>query len=80
MNAPYKIWLSRRRNGNYLLTKIQPEKHEVRGLGVEDYYVPYGDPMGLDNCCPAGVMAIFGIDLEIGTQCRAAMQGERVSE
>jgi len=72
-----KVWLSRRRSGYYLLTKAQPKKHPVRGTGTEDFYVPYGDPIGLDNCCPQGVKAIFGIELEIGEQCRATVQGSR---
>lgn len=74
------IWLSRRRNGNYLMTRLRPKKHLVRGLevdgeGVEDYYVPYGDLIGLDNCCTAGIKALFDVDLAIGEQCRATVQG-----
>ena len=67
------IWLSRRRNGNYLMTRLRPQKHVVQGLepAAEDYYVPYGDLIGLDNCCTAGIKALFDWDIPIGEQVRA---------
>jgi hypothetical protein len=61
-----------------MLTGTRPKKHAVRGAGVTDFYVPYGDPIGLENCCPGGVKAICGVEMEIGEQCRIEISGSRI--
>ena len=41
-----KLWLSRKKNGDYFLTKLFPEDAKVDGCSVKDLYPKKGDPLG----------------------------------
>lgn len=59
-----KAWLSRQRDGNYMLTAYRPIKAKITGIGTEDLYVRYGDPLGIRNLCSAGIAEVSGMELE----------------
>lgn len=46
-----ELWLTRQRNGMYMLTHNKPIICEVEGRGYMDAYVPAGDPVGIRNFC-----------------------------
>lgn len=46
-----KLWLTKQRNGTYMLTKLKPIKCRVYGTEHEDVYVQYGEPIGLRHLC-----------------------------
>ena len=48
-----KLWLTRQRNGMYMLTKYKPVITLVEGRGYEDVYVVPGEPIGIRNLCDA---------------------------
>lgn len=63
-----KIWLSRQRDGNYMMTRFKPVRAEVGKSGVKDFYIIAGEPIGMRHLCPGGTKYFFGIELEIGEQ------------
>lgn len=46
-----ELWLTRQRNGMYMLTFNKPIIADVEGRGYKDAYVPPGDPVGIRNFC-----------------------------
>lgn len=46
-----ELWLTRQRNGMYMLTYHKPIICDVEGRGYQDAYVPPGDPVGIRNFC-----------------------------
>lgn len=46
-----ELWLTRQRNGLYMLTHNKPLIADVEGRGYQDVYVPPGDPVGIRNFC-----------------------------
>lgn len=75
-----KIWLSRERSGLFMATRIKPDKHRIQGTRELEYYVPYGDAVGLRGWCSNGVKMIFGIDIPIGEQVQVNAEGSLVTE
>lgn len=48
-----EVWMTRQRNGQYMLTKYKPIMAEVEGRGYVDAYVVPGEPIGVRNLCDA---------------------------
>lgn len=46
-----ELWLTRQRNGLYMLTQGKPIICDVQGRNYQDAYVPAGDPVGIRNFC-----------------------------
>ena len=55
-----KLWLSRQRDGKYLLTKRKPVLATVEGVGKQDFYVAPGDPVGYRNMCAEVTPQVLG--------------------
>lgn len=74
-------WLSRRANGQYMLTEQKPQLHRVGKTMLEDFYVPLGDAIGVNNLCQPGVIALSGgLALRRREQVRVRMFVEVVGE
>jgi hypothetical protein len=70
------LWLSRQRDGNYMLTFLKPNKYKVLGAAVQDFYIKPGEPIGIRHLCPGGVKTVFGVEIEIGEQVAVTLVGE----
>lgn len=70
-----KAWLSRQRDGNYMLTAYRPVRAKITGLdNTEDLYVRYGDPLGVRNLCAQGILMISGIELGLHESVQVNIQ------
>jgi hypothetical protein len=56
-----ELWLTRQRNGQYMLTHNKPVICDVEGRGYEDAYVPYGDVVGIRNFCDL-ILKVVNLD------------------
>jgi hypothetical protein len=73
-------WLTRQRDGNFMLTALKPSVHAVRGAGFDDAYVVPGDPVGFRNMCAGAVSLIWGLDAGLMRRlqsCRVAITGRQ---
>ncbi len=48
-----EVWMTRQRNGQYMLTKYKPIMAMVEGRDYMDAYVVPGEPIGVRNLCDA---------------------------
>lgn len=48
-----EVWMTRQRNGQYMLTKYKPVMAMVEGRDYMDAYVLPGEPIGVRNLCDA---------------------------
>lgn len=71
-------WLSRQRNGLYMLTKGKPIKASVGTTTELDLYVPVGDAIGWRNMCPWSASCIWGAELAPLASVRVWVEGGRV--
>lgn len=46
-----EVWMTRQRNGQYMLTKYKPIIAQVEGRDYTDAYVVPGEPIGVRNLC-----------------------------
>ncbi len=70
------LYVTRQRNGLYMLSARTPVPAPVGASGVTDIYVPPGDPVGLRNVCPWFVGVILGVkDLPFGEPTRVWLAG-----
>jgi hypothetical protein len=53
------FWLTRQRNGDYLLSIWRPILHPVGRSAHKDAYLQPGEPVGLRHLCADGVHAIL---------------------
>lgn len=60
----WRLWLSRRPDGKYLLSKLPVIRRRVRGTRRDDLYLTPGEPVGVQNLCADGVAAALGRELE----------------
>lgn len=56
-------YLTRQRDGSYMLTELEPVIAPVGGTGVLDAYVRAGDGLGIRHLCARGVRSALGRDL-----------------
>lgn len=55
-----KLYLSRRRNGLYQLSRLEPVTADIRGAdGLSDVWPQPGDPAVVHGLCPFSVKALF---------------------
>lgn len=47
------LWLTRQRNGQYMLTHFRPIITSVEGQRHRDAYIVAGEPIGVRNLCSA---------------------------
>ena len=59
-----RLYLSRRREGTYMLTRLRPVRAKLKGFDLEDLYFQHGDPMAIMGMCAASAKGLFGINLE----------------
>lgn len=59
-----ELWLTRQRNGMYMLTHNKPVLTDVEGRNYEDAYVPYGDPVGMRNFCDL-ILKVIGSERKL---------------
>lgn len=72
-----KLYVSRQRDGKYMLTYTPPVIQEVGNSGEQDVYVGYGDPVGWRGLCSWFIEKLWGIkDLEFGKFVRVKVKGE----
>ena len=57
-----KLYLTRQRNGDYMLTAFKPLVLRVKGNDYDDAYMRPGDPIGVRHLCADGVKSA-GIEL-----------------
>ena len=55
-----KAYLTRQRDGSYMLTEKAPVIAPVGDTGVQDAYVAAGDALGIRHLCARGVAAALG--------------------
>ncbi len=71
-----RLWLTRQRDGNYMVTATKPVMTEVMGTGVKDAYIEPGEPIGVRHLCPLGVRMMWGIELAKCESRRVKFTGE----
>lgn len=59
-----RLYLTRQRNGLYMLTLHAPQWCAVEGTATTDAYVVPGEPIGIRNLCPA-VLKILDQPLQL---------------
>lgn len=74
MNA----YLSRQRDGKYMLTYLPPILSNVGNTGEKDFYIQYGEPIGFRFICPWGAKVIFGVELEPLQSVKVNIKGEAI--
>jgi hypothetical protein len=55
-----ELWLTRQRNGMYMLTYNKPVIADVEGRGYQDAYAQPGDPVAVRNFCDL-ILKIVGL-------------------
>lgn len=55
-----ECYLTRRGNGQYMLTTKKAIRATVEGTGKDDMYIDAGDPLGVNNLCVGGVKWAYG--------------------
>lgn len=74
-----RLWLSRQRDGRYMLTLYQPIIARVHGTDQWDLYVVAGDPVGYRGMCPEITEKLFGVSLELLDSVQVELTGKVVS-
>jgi len=76
-----KLWLTRQRNGMYMLTKYKPVITLVEGRGYNDVYVVPGEPIGIRNLCDA-ILTLVRTDkpLKRGESVEVLLGGKVLNE
>ena len=64
-SRPMRLWLTRRPNGTYMLTKLRPLIRKRMGSNEMDAYERSepGEPIGVRHLCEQGIMAVLGTTL-----------------
>lgn len=71
-----EVWMTRQRNGQYMLTKYKPIMAEVEGRGYMDAYVVPGEPIGVRNLCDALLRILDRkVDLKRGESILVELSG-----
>lgn len=71
-----EMFLTRQRNGLYMLTKQKPIFAKVEGRDFEDAYFEPGEPIGIRNLCDLALM-VFKLEtpLKRGQTIKVLLQG-----
>ena len=73
-----KLHLARKKNGLYMLTKLEPIRTNIVHTEHMDVFVQPGDPINFQGLCPFSIHALFGLELEPGESVRVEVKGERL--
>jgi len=58
-----RLYLSRRANGSYQVTALEPVRTAMRGWNQEDLYPRPGDPVIFQGLCPFSIQRLVGQEL-----------------
>lgn len=74
-----KLWLTRQRNGLYMLTANEPIITKVECRDFEDAYVAPGEPVGIRNFCDL-ILKLVGIEkpLKRGEKVQIVLSGNLI--
>ena len=72
-----EVYLTRQRNGLYMLTKYKPIFTKVEGRDFEDAYVAPGEPIGMRNFCDL-ILPLVGLTKPLirGESIRVELNGK----
>jgi hypothetical protein len=73
-----KLYLARKTNGLYMLTKLEPVCTNIVHTDHVEVFVRPGDPINFQGLCPFSVHALFGVELEPGKVVRVEVQGQQL--
>lgn len=75
-----ELYLTRQRNGLYMITLMEPVFSKVQGRDFEDAYVAPGEPVGMRNFCDL-ILKLVKIDqpLKRGQMVKIFLDGSVVS-
>jgi hypothetical protein len=59
-----KLYLARKNNGLYMLTKLEPVRTSMVHTDHAEVFVRPGAPVNFQGLCPFSVHALFGVELE----------------
>ena len=68
------LWLSRQRNGSYILSSQKPLIKTIKLANWDDFYVQYGDLYNIRNLCGTGIKGMFGIDINCLDSVRVTLK------
>lgn len=74
-----RLYLSRRLNGLYQLTRLEPVICTLAGSTQHDAFPRPGDPISIQGLCPFAVKKLFGRDLDACQVTRVALTCAEVS-
>ena len=63
--ASIRGYITKRPNGLYLVTKLQPQITEVKLTNKLDVYITYGDPLGFLNIDQIFIDTVYGKDQNV---------------
>jgi hypothetical protein len=73
-----KLYLARKKNGLYVLTKLEPILTNIVHTDYLEIFVRPGDPINFQGLCPYSVRALFGTELEPGEIVRVELTAEKL--
>lgn len=81
-SRPMRLWLTRRPNGTYMLTKLRPLIRKRMGSDEMDAYERSepGEPIGVRHLCEQGIMAVLGTTLPELSPRRVLFRLELIGE
>jgi hypothetical protein len=81
-SRPMRLWLTRRPNGTYMLTKLRPLIRKRMGSEEMDAYERSepGEPIGVRHLCEQGIMAVLGTTLPELSPRRVLFRLELIGE
>ena len=74
-----QLWLSRRHDGKYQLTRDVPVRARVRGTKHDDLYLAHGEPIGVQHLCPFAEL-LFHTQLDLLHMVQVELTGEVIGE
>ncbi len=71
-----KLYLARKKNGMYMITKLEPVLTNIIHTDQLEVFVRPGDPINFQGLCPFSIHALFGTELEPGEIARVDCKAE----
>jgi hypothetical protein len=71
-----KLYLARKKNGLYMITKLEPLLTNIFHTDQLEVFVRPGDPINFQGLCPFSIHALFGTELEPGEFARIEVKAE----
>jgi hypothetical protein len=73
-----KLYLARKKNGLYMLTKLEPVRTNMFHTDHVEMFVRPGDPINFQGLCPFSVHALFGVEQGPGEVVRVEVRGQKL--